>query len=180
MGSSSELALRLCLATAARGGAETVLLSAAGADLDLPMYAPERPGRSAAASRLVDELRRADGLVVSTPAYHGGMSGLLKNALDYAEDLRDTDRPYLDGRAVGCIVCAAGWQATATTLVALRSVVHALRGWPTPLGVLLNSREPLFRDDGTPIDLDIATKLETVARQVLDFTKLRTAYERAS
>ena len=70
---------------------------------------------------------------------HGGPSGLIKNALDHLEELRDDERPYLDGRAIGCIVCAAGWQATATTLASLRSTVHALRGWPTPLGVTINS-----------------------------------------
>jgi len=80
--------------------------------------------------------RRHDpsGLIVASPGFHGGPSGLIKNALDHLEELRGDDRPYLDGRAVGCIVCAAGWQATAT-----RSTVHALRGWPTPLGVTINS-----------------------------------------
>jgi FMN reductase len=36
-------------------------------------------------------------------------------------------------------VCASGWQAATTTLTSLRSTVHALRGWPTPLGVAINS-----------------------------------------
>jgi hypothetical protein len=46
----------------------------------------------------------------------GGISGLVKNALDYVEDLRDHELPYLDGRAVGCIGCAYRRQATTTTL----------------------------------------------------------------
>jgi hypothetical protein len=33
------------------------------------------------------------------------------------------------------VVTAAGEQAAVTTLAALRSVVHALRGWPTPLAL---------------------------------------------
>ena len=63
----------------------------------------------------------------------------IKNALDYAEDTAKDARPYLDGRAVGCIACAYGWQATDSTLIAMRSIVHALRGWPTPLGVAANT-----------------------------------------
>ena len=31
-----------------------------------------------------------------------------------------------------------------TTMQSLRSVVHALRGWPTPLGVAVNSTEATF------------------------------------
>ena len=61
-------------------------------------------------------LRRADGLIVATPAYHGGVSGLVKNALDFTEDLRGDERVYLSGRAVGCIVCADGAQAMGSTL----------------------------------------------------------------
>ena len=84
---------------------------------------------------------RADAVIIATPGYHGGMSGLVKNAIDHLEALRDDERPYLDGRAVGVIVAAAGWQACGTTLVSVRSAVHALRGWPTPFGVTVNSAE---------------------------------------
>jgi FMN reductase len=69
---------------------------------------------------------------------------VLENALDYVEDLREDERPYFDGRAIGCIVCANGWQATMTTLVGMRLTVHARRGWPTPLGVVINAAEPVW------------------------------------
>jgi FMN reductase len=104
--------------------------------------------------------------LISTPGYHGGISGLIKNALDYVEELRDDDRPYFDGRAVGCIVCADGWQTTTTTLVSLRSVVHALRGWPTPLGVAINSADT----DGDPSE-----QLELIGRQVVEFARVHCA-----
>lgn len=64
-------------------------------------------------------------------AHHGSVSGLIKNALDYIEDTTKEERVYLEGRTVGCIACAYGWQATGSTLNALRTIVHALRGWPT-------------------------------------------------
>jgi len=136
-GSSSERALRAALDIAGRAGAQTDLVLAG--DLELPAYAPERGSLTPLAGRLLELTRRADGVIIASPGFHGGPSGLIKNALDHLEELRCDDRPYLDGRAVGCIVCAAGWQATATTLAALRSTVHALRGWPTPLGVTINS-----------------------------------------
>ena len=67
-------------------------------------------------------------------------SGLVKNALDHLEELRTAERPYLEGRPVGCIVIADGVQAVGTTLSSLRSIVHALRGWPTPFGLAMDSR----------------------------------------
>ncbi len=79
--SQSERALRVALAGAGEAGAKTTILS--GADLVLPFYDPAVPERSAAAMRLVEELREADGVVLVSPGYHGTVSGLVKNALDY-------------------------------------------------------------------------------------------------
>jgi len=169
--SSSERALRHALAAAEARGARTELFSARA--LDLPMYATDRSQRSSVAIALVDALAHADGVIIATPGYHGGISGLVKNALDYVEDLRDHERPYLDGRAVGCIVCAYGWQATTTTLVSLRSTVHALRGWPTPLGVAINSAQKVFDDSGQVVDEQCAQQLTTLSSQILDFVGAR-------
>lgn len=169
--SSSECALRHALAAAAGQGARTQLFAARA--LDLPMYTVDRSRRTSAATALVDALAQADGVIIATPGYHGGISGLVKNALDYIEDLRDDARPYLDGRAVGCIVCAYGWQATTTTLVSLRSTVHALRGWPTPLGVAINSAQTAFDDSERAVDEQCAQQLAALSSQVLDFAGAR-------
>ncbi len=173
-GSSSEMAMRCTLMAAERLGAETALL--AGPDLIFPMYAPEQSYRHPRAERVVEMLRKSDGVIISSPGYHGSISGLIKNALDYAEDMRSDDAPYFDGRAVGCIVCAYGWQATGTTLMALRSIVHALRGWPTPMGVGINTTGKIFDAAGACIDAGVAKQLELMALQVVQFAQMRAAY----
>jgi FMN reductase len=163
--STSEQALRIALDAAERSGAIADVLTAE--ELDLPSYSPERAAVDPQARRLIELIAASDGLIIATPAFHGGPSGLIKNALDYAEELRSDARPYLEGRAVACIVCAAGWQATATTLVAMRSTVHALRAWPTPLGVTINTDG----DASGGLDpISAATpQLELAATQVVDF-----------
>jgi FMN reductase len=120
-------------------------------------------------------LRRCHGVVVASPAYHGSVSGLIKNALDYVEDMRNDEAVYLDGRAVGCIACAFGWQATGSTLAALRSIVHALRGWPTPMGVAINSSTRAFDTEGRCLDAGVERQLELLANQVVDFARMRAA-----
>lgn len=170
-GSSSELAVRGALAAAERRGARTRHF---GGDFlaALPHYAPERPERTAEQRSLVEAVRAADGIVIGSPGYHGGISGLVKNALDLLEDLRDDDRVYFDGRAVGLVVTAAGWQACGTTLTALRNVVHAMRGWPTPLGVTLNSGQgPLFAPDGSCADPATAAQLGLLGEQIHTFAE---------
>lgn len=171
--STTARALRFCLEAIEEFGARSILLEFD--DLQLPFYTPQRSHRTTKARRLVEALRAADALIVATPGYHGSISGLVKNALDYAEDLRDDARPYLDGVPVGCIVCASGPQATVTTLVALRSVVHALRGWPAPLGVTLDSSEPLWDERGRLLDPRARARLVTLARQIADFVAVARA-----
>ncbi|WP_216320630.1 NADPH-dependent FMN reductase [Deinococcus aestuarii] len=170
-GSSGEKALRVTLGHAERAGARTQLFG--GAELaGLPLYAPEKPERNAAEVALVEAVRQADGLLIATPGYHGGVSGLVKNALDLLEDLRGDERPYLDGRAVGCVVVAAGWQGCGVTLSALRDIVHALRGWPTPLGVTINTvAVQAFAPGGECTDPATDAGLATLAGQVLHFAR---------
>src|SRR3712207_3573674 len=81
-GSSTEKALRFSLRVAEDHGART--FGFYGPELaELPMYAPERPARTEGAEKFVEELRQADGIIVASPGYHGSVSGLVKNALDY-------------------------------------------------------------------------------------------------
>lgn len=169
--SSTASALRFCLQVAERMGARTKLLS--GPALDLPNYDTTNAVRPAAATELVEALRAADGVILASPGYHGGVSGLIKNALDYTEDMARDPVPYLAGRAVGCIAAGAGWQAGGPVLASLRAITHALRAWPTPLGVQLNSVEPLFDADGKCLNPAVAGQLEEMTRQVIDFAMMK-------
>lgn len=171
-GSSSERALAISLRAAEAAGADVVAIC--GQQLMLPIYTPDRPmERTAEVARLVDAFRRCEGVIIASPAYHGSISGMLKNALDYTEDLSGDARVYFDGLAIGLIVCAAGWQAAGQTLSALRGIAHALRGWPTPLGAALNTSTPLFDANGECLDLSSKFQLEVVGHQVAEFARMR-------
>jgi FMN reductase len=168
---STERVLREALIAAEAAGADTLYFD--GSALDMPMYSytGDRTGKAQA---LIDALRKADGIIIASPGYHGTVSGLIKNALDYVEDMAKDDRVYFEGRAVGLIAVAAGWQATGSTLATLRSITHALRGWPTPMAVAINSAQPVFGADGAITDKGIASQLEILAGQVVSFARMRT------
>jgi FMN reductase len=171
--SSTELAMRHVMNAIECRGARIKLIS--GQSLQLPLYQPENPQRTAEARALVAELAQADGIVIGSPGYHGSISGLVKNALDYAEDLRSDRRPYFSGRAVGCIATAGGWPAAVNTLNALRDIVHALRGWPTPMGAAINSSEGVFDEGGACIAPRVAQVLDLMAEEILSFAAAPTA-----
>ena len=171
-GSSSEQALSLALKYARDAGAETELF--AGQELQRPMYVPDPGTMTAPAQHLVDSLRRADGVIFSSPCYHGSVSGLIKNAIDYIEEMRADPRVYLDSRAVGIIGCGYGYQGPGMVLGQLRQMTHALRGWPVPLGVAVNSAVVKFKD-GDCSEPAIAKQIEIMAGQVVDFAEGRIA-----
>jgi FMN reductase len=177
--SSTERALGFALRGAEAAGANTRLFG--GTFLhSLPHYAPEQSNRTKEQLQLIDAVRHADALIIATPGYHGGVSGLVKNALDTLEELRGDARPYLDGRAVGCIVTAYGWQAAGSVLLSLRSIVHALRGWPTPFGAGINTLETRFDTADTCSDTKVVDQLATVGQQAAQFALAFIAHRASS
>lgn len=171
--SSTEQALALALASAERLGATTRLFG--GAHLSrLPLYLTASLDECEGAKTLVDDLRRADGVIIASPGYHGSISGLVKNAIDYLEELARDQRVYLSGLPVGLIATAYGWQATNTTLATLRSITHALRGWPTPMGAAINVSGGIF-SSGECTDAKAFEMLEMIGTQVVDFATSRQA-----
>jgi FMN reductase len=167
--SSSELLVRAVLNECEKLGAEARMFD--GPTLAaLPHYNPEVPERTDGQTEFVEAVRQADALVISSPGYHGGVSGVVKNAIDLLEDTRCDERVYFDGMPVGLIVSAAGWQAGGVTLAALRGIVHAMRGWPTPVGIAINSIEQKpFALDGTLKDESVACAVELQAKQIMAF-----------
>jgi FMN reductase len=167
-GSSSLGALRRALAAAGEAGAETELLDLRG--LDLPMYEPGRalddygPG----VGRLVEELRGADAILISTAAYHGTLAGVTKNALDFAQFLSGGERPYFDGKVVGLISTAGGEQAGANATGAMVHVVHALRGVVAPLEVSVSRAWQRTDRSGNVTDEVYGGRLDALGELVVD------------
>ncbi len=167
-GSASLGALRRALGAAGEAGAETELLDLR--ELDLPMY---EPGRSlddygTGVERLVEELRGADAVLISTAAYHGTLAGVTKNALDFAQFLSGGDHPYFDGKVVGLISTAGGEQAGANAAGAMVHVVHALRGVVAPLMVSIPKARQRADGSGNVTDETYGGRLDALGELVVD------------
>jgi FMN reductase len=165
-GSSTERVMAAILAELENRGAVTAMYG--GESLLFPHYEPGAP-LTAAAADYIATVRAADAIVLGSPGYHGGISGLVKNAVDYLEELRDTPVPYLEGKPVGCVTTAQGWQAAVSTLSALRQTVHALRGWPTPYGIAMNVENGLCSFDERLLDQRADESVGIVASQIMRF-----------
>jgi NAD(P)H-dependent FMN reductase len=154
-----------------------------GAELQFPFYRPGlseqtgEDGEIGAIGAFVRALSRADGLVLVSPTYHGTVSGLLKNALDYANDLV-APRMFLEGVPVGCVAVGAGAQGMASTLTTLRTIGHALRAWPTPLGVTARDwadDTAVVTDEVSPEQLQSRAQMAVMISQVLSMASANAA-----
>ncbi|MBN3933094.1 NAD(P)H-dependent oxidoreductase [Streptomyces verrucosisporus] len=145
-GSTCDRVAQWCALRCAEQGATVRVF--AGADIDFPAYRPGLAPTHPEVGNFLSELRCADGIVLVSPTYHGTVSGLLKNALDYVNDL-DEPVPYLEGRAIGCVAVGAAAEGAASTLATLRTIGHAVRGWPTPVGVAVSQPPAPPSADGT-------------------------------
>ena len=163
-GSSTERALQIALCAAEDAGADVRLFG--GETLAaLPLYTPGI-ARTAGEEALVEAIRAASGVVIASPGYHGSVSGMVKNAIDLLEETARDARPYLADVPVGLIATAYGWQATGSTVAALRSIAHALRGWPTPFAATVNSAQAKLDATGGCSDPAVIDQLRLVGRQV--------------
>ena len=168
---STERALKIALDSAGREGFRTRLFG--GADMaQLPLYNPKATERTPQERDFIETMRDASAIIIASPGYHGSISGVVKNALDLLEETAQDPRPYLADMPVGLIATAFGWQATGSTIAALRSIVHALRGWPTPFAAAINTQITKFDEDGGASDPAVLDQLALVGRQVARFAPL--------
>jgi FMN reductase len=161
--SSSLAALKIALEGAAAAGAQTELLDIR--ELNLPMYAPGETTLPRSVERLCRTVHEADGLLWSSPLYHGTISGSFKNALDWLQLLSDREPAYLTDKVVGLISTAGGTQGL-QAVNTMEFVVRALRGWAVPLVIPIPQAWRVFDKEGHTQDAKVNEQLHSLGREV--------------
>jgi NAD(P)H-dependent FMN reductase len=164
-GSYTRRALAVALRGAAEAGAETRLI-------DLREYKlvfcdggdTHRVPKDVV--RLREEVKRAQGVILATPEYHGGYSGVLKNALD----LMGFDE--FEGKMIGLVGVSGGAMGASGALAALRSVGRALHAWVVPEQAAVANVDEVIDEQGNCKDEAIEKRLKAVGRQVARFDGL--------
>jgi len=161
--SSSLAALKLALEGAEEAGAQTILLDVR--ELNLPMYTPDAVDVSDSVRQLCDAVGNANGLLWSSPLYHGTISGSFKNALDWLQLLSDRKPAYLTDKVVGLISTAGGTQGL-QAVNTMEFVVRSLRGWAVPLVIPIPQAWRVFDKEGHTHDEKVAEQLRALGHEV--------------
>jgi len=166
-GSYTRMAIEVALRGAREIGARTQLIDLKSYDLVFctgdDRHYPE------SVFRLRRDVQQAHGIIVGTPEYHGGVSGVLKNALDlmgFSE---------FEGKMLGLIGVSGGKMGAVNALNSLRTIGRALHAWVLPQQVSIPEGWRMFDLDGNPKDSELADRLENVGREVARFAFLHTS-----
>jgi NAD(P)H-dependent FMN reductase len=167
--SYTRMALAAALEGAREVGAVTSLLDLR--DYDLPLMDARKDDETYPpdVTRLRFAVREAQGIILGTPEYHGGFSGVLKNALDLM------GFEEFEGKMLGLIGVSAGRMGAINALNSLRTVGRSLHAWVVPEQASVPEAWRYFDDSGHVTDAHLEGALKAVGRQVARFAYLHTS-----
>lgn len=160
--STSLAAVKTSLDAAAQAGAKTELIDLA--QLLLPMYAHVETDIPQNVMDFCEKVHQADALILCSPLYHGSISGLFKNAIDWLELLAKKEPVYLSNKPVGLIAVAGGVQAM-QAINSMEYIVRALRGWTMPFVVPINKAWQIIDKEGIS-DKKIESQLISLGKEI--------------
>lgn len=138
--------------------------------MDLPFCKSGGEDEHPGVIKLRQTFLEADGAILATPEYHGGPSGVLKNALDLMSF------EQLDGMVFGSISVLGG-VSNSNALNQLRHHIRWVHGWSIPEQIAIGQAWQAFDEHGGIIDEKLQQRFEKFARSLVSTTaKLRSTH----
>ena len=99
--------------------------------------------------------------LLSSPEYHGCMSGVMKNQLDWIYS------KHVSGKAFG-LMSTLGGQSNSNTLNQMRIAVRWIHGWAIPEQIAVPNIKTAFNEDGMLQDEKLIERLENTMQSLFD------------
>ncbi|MCG6137505.1 MAG: NAD(P)H-dependent oxidoreductase [Nostoc sp. LLA-1] len=161
--SYTQLALQVAAQRVEALGAEVEILDLRQMHLPFCHGGKEYPGYPDV-QRLRDTVTAADGLILATPEYHGGVSGVLKNSLDLMSF------EELSGKVTG-VLSVLGGQSNSNALNELRLIVRWVHGWVIPEQIAIGQAWGAFSPEGKLLDEKLSQRFDSFAQSLVDNTR---------
>ena len=127
----------------------------------LAMYHPETSSTAPEVAPLAALVRRADVFVLGTPDYHGGMSGALKNFLDYF---------WREFAGKLFVTIVASHEKGLTVADQIRTVARQCYAWSLPYGVSL--ADDVDVKNGAIVSEQLQKRLAMMVRDSINYGHL--------
>ena len=160
--SKCGMLVNLALDIAKEKGAEVIFW-----DLDtdpLPIVGEEGCWENENVKEFQELATQCDAFLVSSPEYHGTMSGAMKNTFDWLYS------KHVKGKVFGLMSTLGGAQ-NSNTLNHMRIMLRWIHGWPVPEQLAIGKVKEAFDEEGNLIDEQHIERLTKLVESVIDTTK---------
>ena len=173
-GSHNKRLIRVAADAARAAGAEVTLIDLR--DYPMPPYDGDveaNEGLPAAAVALKELLKAHDGFLISAPEYNGGISGMLKNAIDWVSRRGDDDATLaaFSGKFAGIMAASPGALGAIRGLGQLRHVLTVMGVLVVPQQRGINAAHTAFDEDGRLKDPAQQAAIEAIAQRLVDLVR---------
>jgi chromate reductase, NAD(P)H dehydrogenase (quinone) len=170
------VALAARAATEAGASVELIALR----EFPMPLFDEDlerEQGLPDSARRFRELLKQSDGFMISAPEYNSSISGVLKNAIDWASRKQSGEEPLacFKDRVCGLMAASPGPYGGVRSLLCVRQVLMQLGVIVLPDQLTLSKAHEAFTPEGTLVDAAMTARVAKLAARVVDVTrKLRT------
>ena len=161
-GSYSTQVLKMVLENSKKYKTDTQILELR--QVNLPIYDPSASNESNNNNnieRVGNALKWADSIVLSSPDYHGSMSGAMKNFLDYFWE-------EFAGKTFGYIV--ASHEKGLTVVDQMRTAIRQCYGWSMPYNISINGEKDFSKRE--IVNSALINRIKILARDLSVYGKL--------
>ena len=164
--SKSGMLVNAALGMAEAKGAEVVFWDLA--EKPLPLVGEEGCWAHPNVKEFQTLLESCDAFFLSSPEYHGTMSGVMKNTMDWMYD------KHVGGKVFG-LMSTLGGVTNSNTLNHMRIALRWLHGWPVPEQLAIGHVKEAFDEDGHLVDESLQERLSNLVEAVLSASKKMSA-----
>lgn len=101
---------------------------------------------------------------MATPEYHGGVSGVLKNALDLMSFTQLSDK-------VTGLISVLGGQPNSNALNEMRLIIRWVHGWVIPEQIAVGQAWNAFSPEGKLLDEKLSQRFDQFAQSLVENTR---------
>ncbi len=173
-GSYNKMLVKIAAAGAVEAGAAVTVIDLR--DYPLPLFDQDLEASSGMpenARKLKNLMREHDGFLISAPEYNSSITGVLKNAIDWASRTETDDEPSLVayvGKTAALMSASPGGLGGLRGLVHLRSILGNIGVLVLPDQVSIHSAYEAFDDAGNLKDQRKQAQIHSLGRQLAELT----------
>jgi NAD(P)H-dependent FMN reductase len=139
------------------------------AEVKLPIYEGDldKENYPSVVKDFIEKIATADGVILASPEYHGSISGVLKNALDYI------GAREMSGKIAAIIGTAGSKLGAANTVNTLHQICRNLHAWALPQSPTIPASYEAFNKDGSLKDENLQERLVKLGNKLAEEMKKR-------